>query len=813
MGSRNLVLLLKIAFALLPVGYLAAVRAFLHQPVEISHIILLLIFSAVIMVFSAWLKVEPAPGHTARFNLVWPALLAAVLLGGWLSTRLESQALAWVALGALLALSVKAHAVLGGRRFFVRWWLGAGLVGGAAVLLAVLFNQVWIRFSEEEFFTAVQAVLLFGFWLSLAAAYAVLRPALPLPTGPWLGMNPRIILAAGLLLAAAAGLGVVKSYQASFYAPAAQLSPGISADSPFLCGTVETPGEESPGGTAFFAEYVRRVAANPNLSAPEQGFLFLATGDAQWAAAFHTSLLDEAARSLFTAPANSVKFDQYLAALRVYAYARVRERQPGLFSPDEQARIADWFHAVNRRAMTVEWVDFMYGLAFSARPEGPYENQENGAGLIALLEAENLADPALSQRNLDYLARNQRGWEARFHNTDDSLIYQAEWITNAYFQRLYTGQAPAQNVRNSFEWLLLQMLPDGRAPQYNTPGGYELTGALYFGASLLRDGRFLWLANQSLNAQGNTQFIIHPQLGAAQAIDLTGAAPTQGSCLIYGDSGLPTQAGPLAPDKIVFRQGWSPGDMYLLLNLRFEGWHRYKGTNTVTLIDQGGTLVDEQISGEAFSWLPVGRSLFRDKRIPRENLNGFQIPRQGLDAVLVQLLGYGSSWAQDPPFTAQVDGFSTSKKMDVSQTSLVGWHGWTQTRKIFFAHSGITVILDDAQGPPDQTSAVSWNVAAGEQTAPGHIWLTGGSAPVEMILMGQEQGTITLTAPSDAEGQASRKILYTAPVGGHLRLATVFLSGEWAGAAVQLSGIGASQLLDIRKPGSSFQIDLNEPVR
>jgi hypothetical protein len=28
-------------------------------------------------------------------------------------------------------------------------------------------------------------------------------------------------------------------------------------------------------------------------------------------------------------------------------------------------------------------------------PEGPYENQENGAGLLALLEAEGLADPAL----------------------------------------------------------------------------------------------------------------------------------------------------------------------------------------------------------------------------------------------------------------------------------------------------------------------------------------------------------------------------------------------------------------------------------
>jgi len=28
-------------------------------------------------------------------------------------------------------------------------------------------------------------------------------------------------------------------------------------------------------------------------------------------------------------------------------------------------------------------------------PKGPYENQENGAGLLAMLEAEGLANPAL----------------------------------------------------------------------------------------------------------------------------------------------------------------------------------------------------------------------------------------------------------------------------------------------------------------------------------------------------------------------------------------------------------------------------------
>ena len=77
-------------------------------------------------------------------------------------------------------------------------------------------------------------------------------------------------------------------------------------------------------------------------------------------------------------------------------------------------------------------------------PKGPYENQENGAGLLAMLEAEGLADPALSAANRAYLARNWRGWTARFRVTDDALVYQPEWIDNAYFQSLFSGSGVLQ---------------------------------------------------------------------------------------------------------------------------------------------------------------------------------------------------------------------------------------------------------------------------------------------------------------------------------------------------------------------------------
>jgi len=62
----------------------------------------------------------------------------------------------------------------------------------------------------------------------------------------------------------------------------------------------------------------------------------------------------------------------------------------------------------------------MYALAFAKWPEGPYENQESGAGLLALLETTGLADPTLSVRNRAYLDANQRGWATSFRVTDDA---------------------------------------------------------------------------------------------------------------------------------------------------------------------------------------------------------------------------------------------------------------------------------------------------------------------------------------------------------------------------------------------------------
>jgi hypothetical protein len=795
--------------AALPVLYLEGLQLLQGESFSFTRLFISIFFAICIFLSAGWLQYQPPlPGY-GKYNLAWLILGTIWLVSTAVTVITESQIMAWIGIAAYLALSLGVIDITGGQSFSLRWWLLSILVGGSTVLVLVLFNQVLLRFSEEEFFSALQAGFLFVFWILLAVAHTAQRELFIFPSGRWLQIKNIYLILFFIFLTGLAGMGVVRRYQSSFYTTDVKSYPGISANNPFLCGTADSPDKPEVIKT-YFQDYIQAVASNSQLDPPDEGLLFVATGDLKWAKVFHDGLLREAGLNLFTGPANSVKFDQYLAALRVYAYVQVKAKQADLFTAEEQTRIENWFHAINRRAMTVEWVDWLYGMAFSYYPQGPYENQENGAGLIALLEAENLADPGLSQQNQDYLARNLRGWAARFHNTDDSIFYQSEWITNAYFQQIYSGKASLENIHNAFEWMLLQMLPDGRAPQYNLPSGYSLANALYLGAILAKDDQYLWLAEKALAAAKETQTPLNFQPGTEKPLDFSvAAAPRMGSCLLYGDSGLPNQIGPLAPDKIVFRDGWSSTDTYLLLNLRFTGWHRYKGTNTITLIDKGGPLVSEEITSQDFSWLPKGRSTFRDKRIPRQNLNGLQVKRTGIDAVLYQLLGTGGPWAQDPPYYAQVDQFSTSSEMDVSQTSLVDWHGWTQTRKIYFSHNGITVIYDVANGPITQSSAVAWNIMGNQKAPDGRFLLGNNNSKAEMIFFNQEGGALKFSPNNDPGNPGASQILYQSPANGHLQLVTVLLTGNWIGSQVQLTGANGNGHLEVKGAGNTFQLELS----
>jgi len=653
----------------------------------------------------------------------------------------------------------------------------AGLAGGGAVLL----GQMEARFADEEFFAALQALTLAVYWLLLRGGLARLDPP-RLRSNEQAKQTPRggarvvySLTAALTLVSALLAILAIRNYQASFSPPLAPTYHPISAEHPFLCGQA-TPDPQTYQGQATFQRLLDLVAANPFAQSPEYGLLALGTNQAHWAQTFHDRLLEEARQGLFTGPAGSVKSVQHDAALRVYFYWRVQTAFPALFSPEEQALLREWFAAINRRALTVEPVDWMYALAFNQWLQGPYENQENGAGLLALLETTGLADAALSARNRAYLDANRRGWATRFRVSDDAAVYQPEWLNNAYFQALYTGEMPARNMQLSFEWLLLQSLPDGTPLQYNHSGKAPMAAIGLLGAHLTGEGRYLWIAGRSADALQAAGGYVFAQPGLEALDALLGESPNEGSCLLYGDSGLPNQAGPLAPDKIVFRDGWAPDSAYLMLNLRFSGWHRYKATNTVTLVYQAGKLSGDRLSSQPFSWLPTGRSLFRDKRVPRENLNGLVIGRSGLSAVLYALSGVGGRWEQDPPFYARVVRFETGAGRDTSVTEISDWRGWTHRRAIYFYHRGPIVVVDEARGPANSPAAVIWQLPASATLQGSRVTLRDGDQAAEMVLLFQD-GLLKSSANTlavEANGQVS--------------LVTVFLTRQWVGAEALFSG-------------------------
>ncbi len=687
-------------------------------------------------------------------------------------------------------------------------WLFHLLLALAAGGCLATLAQIESHFAEEEFFVALQALVLAGYWLAGVAVWKLAKwgvkrikgnppPAPPITETAMGGESHHSPLAHGYspfairhspfaaigllaVFAVAFIILAIRSYQTSFYPVEAPAYPGISAETPFLCGEAP-PDSQTYDGQETFRRILALVAANPYAGPPEFGMLALGTGESRWLDTFHDALLAEARQGAFTGAAGSVKSVQHDAALRVYYYSRVQAAFPDLFTLTEQDELRQWFAAINHRALTIEPVDWMYALAFTKWPAGPYENQESGAGLLAQLETTGLADPALSPRNRAYLDDNRRGWSARFRVTDDAAVYQPEWLDNAFFQSLYTGDAPPDNVKRSFEWLLLQALPDGAPLQYNHPGAAILDGIAYLGAKLTGDDRFVWLAGRTTDYLTGSDGYTFAQPGLDAAAGLVGHSPTQGSCLLYGDSGLPNQLGPLAPDKIVFRDGWSTDSAYLLLNLRFTGWHRYKATNTVTLIYQNGALTGDQLSGETFGWLPTGRSLFRDKRIPRENLNGLVIERSGLSAIVAALTGIGGKWAQDPPYYASVEAFATGPDMDTSTTVLTGWRGWTHRRTIYFYHDGPIVIMDNANGPAASSAAVVWQLPEGVSANEGRvapmerITLRAGDHPAEMVIIpiaGEIHG-------DEGAVQIQGK--------GKISAVTVFLTKSWVGAQVSVS--------------------------
>ena len=650
-------------------------------------------------------------------------------------------------------------------------FLSAGAVPG-------LINQIVLRFSEEEFYTALMVLYLSVFWSVLWLAFKIFLSPLKYKTNPQKDLSKtggRILLVTNLLIFGAIIVFALIKYQDGFFPSEPQeLYSGISQQNPILCEELSGNGEETVVSLDEVQEkYASAIINKPKLETLDYGYLAAYYQQEPYFSQFREAILNDANQMLYTQPAGSIKWDQLLAAQTLYYYLVVSEIKPDFLTNSQATLINQWVEEINKRAQTAEWVDWMYGTAFSHKPVGAYLNQDIGAGLYAILNQLPVTTIESRDENAQFLDENLRGWQAAFRVTDDALSYQPVWITNSYFQAMLSDLEVNSNTALSFEWILAQALPDAGLQTYNFPGKTTIAPISLFGATLLKDPTLLWLANRGFETIGQ-DYNYYVQVGTERVIadELIAEEPDIGSCLIYGNSGLPENPGPLSPDKIVFREGWDEDDLYIMLNLRFTGWHRYKASNAISLIYAGQPLVEEQYTQELIPWLPIGRAIVRDKRIPLEQLNTLLIERSGLDAVLNTLNGWFGPYSQDPPYYADVEEFFTSEALDYSKTTIKDWHGWDFSREISLLNDGLAVVVDKADHRGVKSANIRWHMS-GDFELNGENRFDSPTKDASLILLSQSGGGI-----SSNRNDGLLVVDYQSLGTGNLDLVTVILSGE-----------------------------------
>jgi hypothetical protein len=371
------------ALTTVPVAYLALLHWVSNGPIAWSNMALAIVWTIAVLLGARYTRPEPV--DRTRDLWPWPAVLTmfAGVLSAAVYARSGATWAAWLLIGVLNIVLLGLHSAFVKQGGLARRIASILFAMALAGLIPVCMLGIESGFADEEFFAALQVLALGVLWSLMWATRHLQSRCEPAPLARSGLRCQRRWLIAGVLVLAAAVTGLaVRAYRHSFYPPAAPTFQGVAAAAPFVCDD-ESTALGSFDGAEVFKGLLAEVEANPQKGLPEYGMLAVGTGDPRWAQEFRGSLLAEAAAGRFTEPAHSMKSAQYLAALRAYYFTRVQAQYPDLFSGQELALLRDWFADINRRAMTVEWVDWLYALAFSKQPEGPYENQEIGAGLIA----------------------------------------------------------------------------------------------------------------------------------------------------------------------------------------------------------------------------------------------------------------------------------------------------------------------------------------------------------------------------------------------------------------------------------------------
>lgn len=506
------------------------------------------------------------------------------------------------------------------------------------------------------------------------------------------------------------------------------LSDKLNESDVFTCFNLEYKNEISKN--TYPKSEVIRYLENVPKDIDTVATLYLISDEEKWGNEFKQKLLQEASNNKFIGISNSVKAWQYEVMVRAYYYSLVTEKNPNLFNKSENDLTLNWFKRINENAYKLTWVDYLYAFYFKKMPDGFYENQEIGAGMLsALTEVLQNEYPQLADKNKEYLEKMGVGWKGNFRNPDDGITYHHTiWIKNAFVMAKSGVQEDyllGNNSLFSFEWILRQYPPNGLNPSYNVPAEYLPLDVMVLGAYLFNNSEYQWLSEKMLDREiaryRGKDYIIGLNYWNTS---INSKKPLVGSCYIKGTTGIAQKPGPLQPDKIAFRDGWEEDSLYALLNLRFSGWHSYKATNSIISLMYGEPFIVEELPSKSYKWLPKGKAEYRDKKIDRLELNTFQLESSGLEKIVYKLTGFGSPWSQDPPKFAQVILFNSTPFFDVSKTRISDWHGWMHDRAVVLIKGEYIIVFDYARGDKAKKTALTWHLTGNTTFADQYLKLS-----------------------------------------------------------------------------------------
>ena len=457
--------------------------------------------------------------------------------------------------------------------------------------------------------------------------------------------------------------------------------------------------------------------------------LFFLTHDPTWAMKFRKIILNEASTGKYIKSGGSIKFGQRDAMTAAMFYLELRAALPTLFSASDAAQLNQWFSRITQAMLTPGWVDWLYAIPMRVHPEGPYLNQEIGAGALAAMQQVLIAsNPDLATRASGYVSRRGVGWRRNFRNPDDSYRYQDIWMGSAFAILRYADHmdlSKSPGLRYAVDWVKYQVPLSVYPLDYGLPSPARPLDTLAIGAFILKDGECRWLLDQELYSLRKAGEPLPDDLIALWLWDdSVKPIPFRPSSMsILGPTGYAFRPGVLEPDKLVITalSGSSHGsqEMYALANLRSSGWHRYPSTNTLTSLSIGNRrLVAEDIIAKHYSWMPAGRAVHRDLKVDRERLNGLLVQATGLDALITGITGIYSPWRQDVPPFARVTLLKQVGDIQLAKIITKGWNGIAQER--FYIEEGASrfIVIDNIRDNRDREKAIAWHLVNFKYTAP-----------------------------------------------------------------------------------------------